>query len=233
MNKITFTNDNLKLSGNFLQGNNDKEAILFIHGWNGTQQKDLTTAKLLNSHGYTCLTFELRGHGESDGDAELASRKDFLSDALAGYDFLREKVGAKTNIIVVGSSFGGYLACLLTNKRQVKSLALRVPQDYPDEKFELPKVSYHGELLSGWRQQTLNWDQTKTLESLHNFTGKVLIVESLHDEKVTKTTIQNFLNAVSEESELTHKTMDTKHSLKTIEEQDEYNSMLLNWLKDN
>ena len=36
--------------------------ILFVHGWGGNQEQDLSRAKLLAGLGSVCLTFDLRGH---------------------------------------------------------------------------------------------------------------------------------------------------------------------------
>jgi pimeloyl-ACP methyl ester carboxylesterase len=47
------------------------------------------------------------------------------------------KLGFK-KIIVIGGSFGGYMAALLANERRFETLVLRAPANYPEEEFELP-----------------------------------------------------------------------------------------------
>ena len=43
----------------------------------------------------------------------------------------------------VGSSYGGYLAAILTTLRPVRWLALRVPALYQDEGWDVPKKQLH------------------------------------------------------------------------------------------
>ena len=59
-----------------------------------------------------------------------------MDDVLAAYDYLSSIDGVDSkNVSAVGSSFGGYLATILSAKRKVRNLALRVPADYPNEAF--------------------------------------------------------------------------------------------------
>ena len=59
---------------------------------------------------------------------------------LAAYDVLAASRRSTTpSIAVVGSSYGGYLAAILTSLRPVRWLALRVPALYKDEDWVLPK----------------------------------------------------------------------------------------------
>lgn len=36
--------------------------ILFVHGWGGSQQRDLARARHITGLGCVCMTFDLRGH---------------------------------------------------------------------------------------------------------------------------------------------------------------------------
>jgi dipeptidyl aminopeptidase/acylaminoacyl peptidase len=63
------------------------------------------------------------------------TRQDGLDDVLAAYDYLASQpLIDKTAIGVIGTSYGGYLAMLLTAYRPVRWLAMRVPALYPDGK---------------------------------------------------------------------------------------------------
>jgi dienelactone hydrolase len=69
------------------------------------------------------------------------SREESLRDILAAYDFLAAQPNVDSDsIAVVGSSYGGYLAALLTALRPVKWLALRVPALYKDSEWEPAQV---------------------------------------------------------------------------------------------
>ena len=65
---------------------------------------------------------------------ERVSREDNLHDVLAAYDLLRGQPAVDDQAIaVVGSSYGGYLAAILTSRRRVRWLGLRAPALYWDE----------------------------------------------------------------------------------------------------
>jgi dipeptidyl aminopeptidase/acylaminoacyl peptidase len=67
------------------------------------------------------------------------TREDNLRDLLAAYDRLLAHPALDTSAIaVVGTSYGGYLASILTSLRPVRWLALRVPALYRDEEWHTP-----------------------------------------------------------------------------------------------
>src|SRR3972149_9018314 len=105
-------NDQLKGSLFYPSPLKDKNpAVLFIHGWTSAQDRYFDQAKNLNDLGVICLTFDLRGHGISDGNINTQSRQNFLDDALCAYDFLVSDKNVDPNgITIIGSSFGAYLA---------------------------------------------------------------------------------------------------------------------------
>src|SRR5690606_19683808 len=95
--------------------------VLFVHGWGGSQDHDLGRARRAAGIGCVCLTFDLRGHEETAAQWETVSRPQNLADLLAAYDWFvsRPDVDASA-IAVVGISYGGYLASLLTALRPVR-----------------------------------------------------------------------------------------------------------------
>ena len=119
-------------------------AVLFVHGWGGSQQQYLARAREIAALGCICLTFDLRGHARTEPQQERVSRNDNLMDVLAAYDELvtHPAVDA-SSVAVVGSSYGGYLAAILTTMRPVKWLALRVPALYKDADWSTPKKELH------------------------------------------------------------------------------------------
>src|SRR3989344_2150602 len=93
-------------------------ALIFIHGWGSDQTGNIERAKELSKLGFVCLTFDLRGHGESDATINQFSRKDHLEDCLTAYDFLISQPGVNPEKIgVIGASYGGYLGVILTMHR--------------------------------------------------------------------------------------------------------------------
>lgn len=206
-------------------------AILFIHGWRSSQQGVLGYAEALAQKGRICMTFDLRGHGSSQGNINLLTRQDFLDDVLTAYDSLLTAVEVDPDAIsVVGSSFGGYLAALLTTRRNVKYVALRAPADYPNEGFEQPQVLFSDAKSSVWRMQEHQPHESLALNALHTFSGEVLIVESGKDDQIPHQTIANYINALRDKERLTSVVMkEAGHRLQDHQLRAEYQHILLHW----
>ena len=102
--------------------------ILFVHGWGGSQDQDLARAKQAAGLGAVSLTFDLRGHEIGSPMFHTVTREQNLRDLVAAYDRLAQQRNVdKSSIAVVGISYGGYLAAILTSMRRVRWLALRSP----------------------------------------------------------------------------------------------------------
>src|ERR1700716_2485522 len=91
------------------------EGMLFIHGWAGNQEQYLVRARQIAALGCVCLTFDLHGHAATSAFLATVTREENLADVVAAYDFLAGLPNVNANSIgVVGSSYGGYLAAILT-----------------------------------------------------------------------------------------------------------------------
>ncbi|WP_049306700.1 alpha/beta hydrolase family protein, partial [Pseudomonas aeruginosa] len=77
-----------RIEGTFLSPRAKVPGVLFVHGWGGSQQRDLKRAQGIAGLGCVCLTFDLRGHGAESGRQALVTREDNLQDLLAAYDRL-------------------------------------------------------------------------------------------------------------------------------------------------
>jgi len=239
MKNIYIINNGLKLSGTIFYpiGEKDKyPAALFVHGLTSDRERTFQYAEALAELGFVCLSLDLRGHGTSEGNINHFSNKDFLSDVVAAYDYLSEveKVDSK-NISAIGSSFGAYLIILLSSKRKIKNLSLRVPANYPDDAFEKPTVLNGGDNsdVMKWRNQPKGPKESHSLEALNKFDGSVLIIESGKDDRVPRQTILNYINAVKDKSKLKHVLMeDAPHSLKEGRFRNEVERVLTEWFKN-
>ena len=157
-----------------------------------------------------------------------------MDDVLTAYDFLLNiEVVDKENISAVGSSFGGYLVTLLSEKRKLKNLALRVPADYKNEDFDKSKYEYSGaenlEIVA-WRKKVKKPNDTFALSAISKFDGEILIIESEKDTIVPHETIENYINAVKNKQKLTHRVMKgAPHSIKEGKFRDEVTKILEEW----
>ncbi len=238
MEKVEFVSSDKKLKGLLFYPEilKDKSsAILFVHGWTSTKERNIQYAEALAELGFVCLLFDMRGHGESEGDLNSLTIQDFLGDDITAYDFLaKQKVVDTDNISVVGSSFGGYLVALLTTKRKIKNLVLRAPADYPDNMYGVLKSQLGGDdnKLMKWRKQIKNFDETFALKAVSNFDGSVLIIESELDDRVPKETVKNYIDAVKDKNKLTHKIMKgALHSIKEGPFRNQLTEILTDWFR--
>ena len=98
--------DDEHMNGTFLSPKSKVPGVLFVHGWGGSQERDLERAKGIAGLGCVCLTFDLRGHTGGAGiPLSRVTREDNLRDLLAAYDRLLAHPGLDTSAIaVVGTS---------------------------------------------------------------------------------------------------------------------------------
>jgi uncharacterized protein len=208
-------------------------AALFIHGWGGSQRQDLGAAKQLVGLGWACLTFNLRGHARTRHQRDMVTRADNLQDALAAYDALAAVPGIDAaRVGVVGSSYGGYLAMLLTAERKVRWLALRAPALYKDADFDRPKRELNLDAdLPAYRRRALGPADNRALRSAAAFAGDVLVVESEHDTVIPGQVLANYLKSLSAAQSVTHKIIaGADHGLTQSAWQREYGRLVSDWL---
>lgn len=207
--------------------------VLFLHGWAGSQERDLKRAEEISALGSICLTFDMRGHANTISQQRYVTRGDNLNDALAAYDVLASHPSIDpTAIAVIGSSYGGYLATILTSLRPVRWLALRVPALYRDRDWDMPKFSLDKKDLAEYRSSIVLGDN-KALDVSRDYKGDVLIVSSENDELVPHAAIASyrsaFINARSVTSRIISK---ADHSLSDAESQHAYETILLQWFRE-
>lgn len=223
--------NDITLRGNLYMPNEIKKKplILFLHGWTGKPNEQ--AASKLAEQGFGAMTFSLSGHNDSDGKLEEQTRQKSLLEVIAAYDFLRSQ--SEAEIVAVGNSYGGYMATLLSAKRELAAISLRVPANYPDEKFEGVQLNQRAVLYRrSWRDQPLDFKATRSLKAVHDFIGPIQIIEAELDELVPHQTILNYVNAVNTKAQLDYQLMKNwPHSIgDSVERERQFEQILLNWL---
>lgn len=208
--------------------------ILFVHGWGASQQRDLDQARELAGLGCICLTFDLRGHARDSAQQKLVTREDNLRDLLTAYDLLAAHQHVDPQMMaVVGSSYGGYLAAILTLLRPVKWLSLRVPALYEDSNWGVPKAALERAALTHYRHLALAPNDNLALHACTRFEGDVLLVESEHDDFVPAQTIRNYRRAFEHVHSMTYRVIDgADHALTSEGARAAYASVLIGWASE-
>lgn len=222
------------IAGTLLAPEPRMPGILFVHGWGGSQERDMRRGRHIAGLGCVCLTFDLRGHEKTQLQKQTVTRAHNLEDMLVAYDHLfRHPATDPQRIAVIGTSYGGYLATILTTLRPVRWLAMRVPALYWDHEWDVPKQQLNREQLMDYRQTLLGPRDNQALAACSTFTGDVLIVESEHDEHVPHTTIMNYRSSFRQAHSMTHRIIDgADHGLSTERCQQAYTSILTAWISE-
>ena len=227
--------DGDSVSGTVLAPARQLPGILFVHGWGGCQAHDLVRAREAAGLGCVCLTFDLRGHEATAAQWETVSRAQNLADLLAAYDWLAARRGVDPqSMVVVGISYGGYLAALLAELRPVRWLALRSPALYIDQGWELPKRQLHRDTdLAAYRRSLVPAHDNRALRACTRFSGDVLLVAAEHDRIVPKPVVESYKAAFTQAHSLTARVIsDADHALSEKPWQKAYTAMLVNWLTE-
>jgi pimeloyl-ACP methyl ester carboxylesterase len=233
--RIDIEVDGQHIAGTLIAPATTIPGVLFVHGWGGSQEQYVTRAREIAALGCVCLAFDLRGHARTEPQQETVTREDNLRDVLAAYDCLVKHPAVDGSAIaVVGSSYGGYLAAILTTRRAVKWLALRVPALYEDAGWELPKKRLHkASDLQAYRRRHVRAQEDRALRACAAFKGDVLVVESEHDDVVPHPAIESYLEACKHAHSLTYRVIEgADHGLTQHPAQRAYTALLVNWFTE-
>jgi pimeloyl-ACP methyl ester carboxylesterase len=217
------------------EGNGPVPGVLFVHGWGGNQEHYLAEARAVAALGCVGLTFNLRGHAETEAQHETVTREDNLRDVVAAYDVLANRAGVeKSFIALVGSSYGAYLGALLTYRRPVRLLALQAPALYKDDDWEAPKRKLHVDPnFAAYRRQSLRAEDNRALGACAQFLGGALVVESEHDEVIPHPAVANYIAALANAHSLTYRVIEgADHALSEERWERAYTELLVDWLSE-
>ena len=225
------------LDGTLLYPTDILPGILFVHGWGGSQDQDLARAKQAAGLGAVSLTFDLRGHETGSPMFDTVTREQNMHDLLAAYDRLAQQRNVdKTSIAVVGISYGGYLATILTSMRRVRWLALRSPALYKDDDWESPKLAAASaiRICPTTAAATFRRHENSALRACAEYTGDVLLVQAENDDIVPHQVGRNYINAFSlkAKSLTTRVISGTTHAFGDEKAQNAYTATLIAWLTE-
>lgn len=176
MNKVTLTtDDNVKLSADFVKGND--KGIILLHMLGVDKSSWETLSKDLNNNGYSVIAIDFRGHGDSDLNYETFTDNDWKNlikdvKAAASYYLKSNKV---KEIYIIGASIGANTAInYAVEDSSVKGVALLSPG--------------------------MNYRNILVANAIEKYNGKVLLVASKGDDYSYKSVIK--LQGINPKAEL-------------------------------
>lgn len=223
------------LDATVLAPQHEMPAVLFVHGWGGSQNQDLSRAREVAALGCVCLTFDLRGHHANAVRKDSVTRPQNLQDLCATYDWLAAQPQVDADAIaVVGISYGGYLGAILTGLRPVRWLALRTPALYLDRDWALPKRQLHDDpALERFRRSPVAAEDNRALQACARFRGDVLLVEAEHDEIIPRQVIENYAGAFGHARSMTRRMIrEADHGFSDKPVQRRYTEVLMAWMTE-
>ena len=210
-----------------------RPGVLFVHGWGGNQDQYLATAREVAALGSVCLTFDLRGHGETDELHETVTRADGVRDVMAAYEVLAAHRDVdRARIAVVGASYGAYLAAIVSLRCRFNRFALRAPALYKDDDWDMPKRKLHVDPdFKEYRRRSLRIEDNRALGACAQFRGDVLLVESSADEIIPHPAVANYIAAFANAHSLTYRVIEgADHGVTQAPWQLAYDDLLVEWL---
>lgn len=188
-------------------GPQNRDEELFMH------KPFLVIADYLTRHGIAVLRYDDRGFGESVGNYNLSTTKDFAQDALNVVNFLRNHKNIdKNNVGIIGHSEGGIIAEMLASdkKNKINFIVLLSAPGVPTSELMLdqnkdisrlnkidPKIiernyKLNSELYQVIKTENNNVNANKKLQQVFNKYTKDLTKEQLEEQGLTK----NFINSI-------------------------------------
>ena len=230
--RVEFKAEGQKLVGTlcFPEGKGPFPGVVFYHGMVSDRKGYIPLCRKLAKIGIVGLCFDHRGCGESEGEFGQISLVDRLEDAKKALEILRREIKLdKTRLGILGSSAGGYLAALLAEGENIKSLVLRAPPIYDDEIFREPMGKVYESRFTGRGE----YKKSRVINRISQYKGSLLIIQSENDEVIPKEVIQAYSNnAVSAREKKIHIIRGATHTLpRGSSYKKEFRRVALDWFR--
>jgi alpha-beta hydrolase superfamily lysophospholipase len=107
--ELRFTSrDGTRLAGWFIPAPDARGTIVYCHGYGENRGQVMSLLHPLREQGFNVLSFDFRGHGDSQGRTVTFGPRE-INDLLAACDLAKER-GAGRPIVLVGVSMGAAIA---------------------------------------------------------------------------------------------------------------------------
>lgn len=166
----------------------DDWAVLWLQGFRSTIDGHSEGCERMSAaSNVPFAVLDYAGHGDHTVPLEQATRQQQFEEVCAVYDELVNR--GLDKIIVIGGSFGGYMAALLVGSRKPQAIVLRAAANYKDEEFEYPYAETtegkEGEVKDLYRKSIDKTYSNKATAALKAFDGTSYIIEHEADTAIT------------------------------------------------
>lgn len=168
-------------------GNGPFPSVIFFHGSGSTGETYFKAAKKLSENGVLGFAFNYRGCGVSDGKFEDQTIGMGIEDAKVAVNlFLSQEEVGKRRLGFCGASFGGYIASMLANQFNPKSLMLIAPAAYNKEIIN--KTHRDADDLK-------KFENSESYEEISKLKGSLSVVKCEFDDVLPPLMVEKYLQS--------------------------------------
>ena len=119
-----------KLQADWHGGESSNRIILTLVGFGSSKKSNHDfVAKIVEMTGASALVVDMSGHGESPFFINETTPAQHLLEMVSAYDWVKHNY-PNSDICIMGTSYGGFIAAYLTRFREADKLILRTPAIY-------------------------------------------------------------------------------------------------------
>lgn len=209
--------------------------VLILIGFDSERKRyNSLSQKIQQTSGGSVVIFDYSGHGESPLQLKDTSPAQHFLEVITVFDWMKKKY-SKAKIVVMGSSYGGYLATQLTKYRKFGVLVLRVPAIYhPSDFYTLWRDMYSDLRRLAYLKDKEAVKKHPLLKPASEFSGKTLLVVHGKDEIIPKALTDIYADVFKPEIIIAK---DFKHSVGdsnvSAERLNAYEQKIANWIAEN
>lgn len=170
-------------------GSTQGYCVLWLQGWSSSMDSHREGVERMSTNtNIPFATLDYAGHGRHAVKLEDSTRHQQHNEVVAIFDEIKKRGFEK--IIVIGGSFGGYMAALLSGVRPVHAVVLRAPAMYADTEFD----TRHAETAK-WKNPDRDQHDRATdayindneaVRAIRKFEGFTYVLEHELDEQVPR-----------------------------------------------
>lgn len=176
--------------------------VVLLHGAAAAKGKGKVLFEVFQdfiaSYGFSSIAFDTRGAGESEGEYFDSTLQNRLKDATNAYQrIIEHKLTDITRMSLIGVSMGGHVAARFVGEYPLLFLKLVLvnPAAYTTS-AEDKRLKPYTEFTNAIREEE-SWSDSPAFGCLEQFSGRVLLFRSEHDQVVPQGVTERYMQAAA------------------------------------